>query len=87
MTTYYLGTTKSGAILARSSTRPDFAYAACGTDYKPGEVIRAGQSSWSGTADAARANFTNGYRHGGDCEIVKVRRVTGAEFRAAIKGS
>jgi hypothetical protein len=88
MTTYYLGASKDGAILARSSTRTDFAYAAIAAGkHKAGEVVRAQQSCWSGTAHAAVANFSNGYRHdaGNGVEVVAVRVVTGAEFRQATK--
>lgn len=89
MTTYYLGTTESGALVARSSTRNYFTHAAIAAgEHKAGEVIRADQSCWSGTAAAAAANFKNGYRHSaGPIEIVAVRIVTPAEYRQAIRPS
>lgn len=87
MTTYYLGTTKTGHVVARSSTRGDFTHAAVTTAPKAaGKVIRAGQSTWSTSAAGAASNARSTWRLGTEIEIVPVRIVTGTEYRQAIKG-
>jgi len=79
MATHYLGATKDGRIVARSSTRNDFTHAAIGT----GATTRL--PSFSTNAAGAYANAENN-GHPLPIEVVQVRIVDAAEYRAATKG-
>jgi hypothetical protein len=79
MATHYLGTTKDGRLIARKSTRNDFTHAAIGT----GATTRL--PSFSTTSGGAYQNAeNNGHRL--PIEVVQVRQVDSAEYRAATKG-
>lgn len=87
MTTYYEGTTQSGATLLRSSTRTDFTHAAVPTGLPKGSIVRADQSTWSTSAATALASASRNWGIApGSVEIVAVRVITGAEYRQALKG-
>lgn len=82
MAHHYIGTTKAGAIVSRKSTNPDFTHAAARTDFKTGDKPLP---SFSTSAAGAVRNFNTSHRTGTPCEVVEVRKVDAAEYRAALK--
>lgn len=80
--TYYLGTLKSGAIIARASNQTDYTHAATtlADHYKtPGQVVPMSDASFSRSAHGAAKAASRW--NGGTTEVVELRKVDGAEYR------
>jgi len=78
MATHYLGTTTSGAIVSRKSTRNDFTHAV----HKSGSPILP---TFGTSADGALRNSLKTWNDGG--EVVAVRIVDAKEYRDALKAA
>lgn len=81
MATHYLGTAKSGQIVSRKSTRSDFTHAAIATNGRTHTL-----PNFSTSAAGAEKLFVSGWINVPEFEIVPLRIVDAAEFRAATKG-
>ncbi|AYD87696.1 hypothetical protein W2_gp045c [Caulobacter phage W2] len=80
--TYYLGTCKGGAIIARASTRTDYTHAATGLDdvhKAAGKVIDMSDASFSTSPHGAVKAATRW--SAGTTEVVELRKVDAAEYR------
>lgn len=82
MATFYLGSTKSGAIVARKSTNPMFTHAAV----RPGFVTGSKPlPNFSTSASGAATNYGKVTDRNPAPEIVEVRKVEAAEYYPAIQ--
>lgn len=79
---FYLGKTTDGRVVSRKSTNPDFTHAAM----KPDNGGYTPLPSFSTSAAGAVRNFETTNGKGRPCEVVELRKVEAAEFRAATKG-
>lgn len=79
--TFYLGTTKSGAILARASTQSDYTHAATmHADHYAGKLVPMSDASFSRSAHGAIKAATRYCRDGQTAEAVELRQVDVAEY-------
>ena len=81
MPTHYLATASTGQIVSRKSTNPTFTHAAIQTEGRPRSL-----PNFSTSAPKAAALFANNFREVPPYEVVELRKVDAAEFRAATKG-
>lgn len=86
MTTHYLGNTHDGRIVSRASTNPGFTHAAIydATDWGAGAPPRI--PSFGTSREGAARNFRSSWGDRIGCEVVTLRKVDAAEYRAATKG-
>ncbi|WCS66530.1 hypothetical protein TMCBR2_gp045c [Caulobacter phage TMCBR2] len=80
--TYYIGELKSGAIIARASTRSDYTHAAtsfANLYQTEGQVVPMSDASFSRSASGAVAAAAR--YNGCVMETVEVRKVDAAEYR------
>lgn len=77
---HYIGQTKTGAIVSRKSTNPDFTHAAVREGYKAND---SRLPSFSTSAAGAIRNFESSCGKGRPCEVVQVQKVDAKAYKAA----
>ena len=82
MPTHYLAKTADGRIVSRKSTRNDFTHAAAMK--VPGKY--GSLPNFSTSRDGAAKLFESGWREVPAYDVVELRIVDAAEYRAATKG-
>jgi hypothetical protein len=83
MPTFYLGKTADGRVVSRKSTNPAFTHAAITAEARTSCNTLP---NFSTSPDGAVRNFYSYWRETTAVEVVELRKVDAAEFRAATKG-